>query len=121
MQSVKGYDEIDDKLIDIAAMLIESTQKGNVKWRLTEGNASKFTAALPAASIYIEKFRSEHEYYRLSVLGDDGKHIRTINASDLDGFYDTFARLYDVAHKSAREPYVVLDDILAHLSKGTSV
>ena len=121
MNTITNYDEIDEKLIDVADKLIEPTQEGRVKWRLEEGNASKLSASLPASSIFVEKFRSEYEYYRISLVGLDGKNIRVINASDLDGFYDTFARLYEAARMSAQKPDVVLDDILAHLSGEASV
>ena len=118
MQSVKGYDEIDDKLIDIVVMLTEQTDEGKVEWSVTESKPSQYTTVFPASSIRIEKFLSE--YYRVSLLGSDNRNLRTINASDLDGFYDTFARLYEVARKSAQQPEVVLDGILAHLKEGAS-
>ena len=119
MQPVKGYDAIDDKLIDIVVMLTEQTEEGKVGWSVTESMPSQFTTAFPASSIRVEKFLSE--YYRVSLLGSDNRNLRTINASDLDEFYDTFARLYEVARMSAQKPEIVLDDILAHLSKGASV
>ena len=118
MQSVKGYDAIDDKLIDIVAMLTEQTEEGKIEWFVAESKPSQFTTAFPASSIRVEKFLSE--YYRVSLLGNDNRNLRTINASDLDGFYDTFARLYEAARKSAQKPEVVLDDIFAHLSGETS-
>ena len=119
MQSAKGYDEIDDKLIDIVVMLTEQTEEGKVEWSVMESKPSQFTTVFPASSIRVEKFLSE--YYRVSLLGSDNRSLRTINASDLDEFYDTFARLYESARKSAQQPEVVLDDIIAHLSKGASV
>lgn len=109
MQPTISYDQ---KLIAIAEVLLQRTLESKLQWT-TKGD-DKVVINFPGSSIEISDYLFGHRY-TLLVRDDKMRRVRNISASDLDRYYDTFARLYEEARNTALKTDDVLDSILDHL------
>jgi hypothetical protein len=103
-----------DKLLNIAAKLLEKTQHGSAHWQET-ADEDTFQSSLTDSAITIRC--ASGGQYSLAIINDKGREVaHLIMQGSLDDA-GVLVELYDAAKREALQVDQAIDDVLKGLSK----